>query len=482
MSSGSPRLNLKSIGLRLGLLYTLVFIVSSLGLMIELGDHLLDMAKNKDKELCSERLHYYQQLDLNQGRAALLATLKQDRATNAATGFAILLRDKTGRVLDLTVPNGWQARELLDFEPVNSAGDWHKLWKLNFRRHRSDFPNPDKVYYTSLPLDDETLIFFGFSQGRRDDYLEDLGEIFARYLIWAALLALVGGFFFSRRALAPIHDLTHTVKRVASGAVGARVELRSGNTELTELAMQFNTMLARIETLVTAMREALDNVAHELRTPLSRLRIGLERAATSDDIAVLQATLGDCAEETERMSSLITAIMDISAAEAGLLRLNYTEINLGRLLREIFDLFEYTAEDRQISLTADVAAGLTAWADPVRLRQMLVNLVDNALKYGRAGGQVGVTARETALGLSIAVADDGPGIEASEINRIFERLYRNDRSRSSKGLGLGLALVQAYAQAHGGSIGVNSPPGGGATFTLRLPSSRSASAPARKTT
>ncbi|OPZ58417.1 MAG: Alkaline phosphatase synthesis sensor protein PhoR [Deltaproteobacteria bacterium ADurb.Bin510] len=366
------------------------------------------------------------------------------------------------------MPVGWNPSELAALG-CPAPGFWGTLAKQGFKRHRSAQPRRDLLHYTCANLGGRARLIVGFSEGRRSDYLEDLVEIFNSYLIWALVLGLGGGILFSRRALAPLRDLTATVTEVAAGDVAARVPLRSGNTELNELVVQFNGMLARIEQLVVAMRDALDNVAHDLRTPLSCMRISIERALRTSDVALLKEALLDCAEETERIQAMVTATMNISEAESGLMQLEPDLIDLGALLTEIVELFEYASAERQVLIKLEVPEGLSVWADPVKLRQMLMNLVDNAIKYGRPGGRVGLAARPQEGGVVIEVSDDGPGITPQEIERIFERLYRGDASRCTRGLGLGLALVRAYAQAHGGSVRVVSSADFGSTFTLFLP-------------
>jgi signal transduction histidine kinase len=181
-------------------------------------------------------------------------------------------------------------------------------------------------------------------------------------------------------------------------------------------------------------------------------------------------------EESERVLTMLNTLMDISEAQAGLMKLQRRSVVLAELCRDLRELFEFVAEERQIALVIDVPAEIRCEADPARLRQVLVNLVDNGLKYTPPGGRVVVRARTAGPETAIFVEDNGPGIPPEELDRIWERLYRGDKSRSQRGLGLGLSLVKAITEAHGGRVEVESAPGAGAKFAVVLPAAATESA------
>jgi len=181
------------------------------------------------------------------------------------------------------------------------------------------------------------------------------------------------------------------------------------------------------------------------------------------------AALADCVEEADRVNDLLTTLLDISEAQTGTMRLSREAVSVPAAVDETIELYEDIAEDRGQSLTSRIPAGLEVDADRQRLRQVLANLVDNALKYTPRGGTVTIDAARTGGMVEIRVADTGVGISPADVPRVWERLYRADESRGEPGLGLGLSLVQAVVVAHGGSVDVSSHAGRGSTFTVRLP-------------
>ena len=202
---------------------------------------------------------------------------------------------------------------------------------------------------------------------------------------------------------------------------------------------------------------------------MTRLRGVAERALASHDVETQREALSTCLEESERILAMLDTLMDISEAETGTMRLTVTDVPLATLVEEVVSVYEDVAEDKQIAVRSTIDAGLTVAGDRDRLRQVLANLVDNAIKYTPSGGQVTVSARGDAGDVRIEVADTGIGIAAHDLPRIWERLYRGDQSRAERGLGLGLSLVRAIVLAHGGTVEVTTEPGRGSTFVVYLP-------------
>jgi signal transduction histidine kinase len=260
---------------------------------------------------------------------------------------------------------------------------------------------------------------------------------------------------------------------VRTGRLDARVSAREGGDALDALGRQVNAMLDRIESLVTAMHGALDAVAHDLRTPLMRLRVIAENALASEaDAEACRESLSDCLEEVERVRAMLDSLMDLSEAEAGMMTLRREAVPVRSLFEDTVSLFGDMAEERTIDLHIASPADHTVEGDLNRLRQVLANLVDNALKHTPPGGQVVLGSRADGDEVVLTVVDTGHGIPPGDLPRIWDRLFRGDRSRSERGLGLGLSLVRAIAEAHGGRVEAESAPGRGTRFTVHLPTHR----------
>jgi signal transduction histidine kinase len=298
--------------------------------------------------------------------------------------------------------------------------------------------------------------------------LEQFRFVFGMAMVAVVVLGWAGGTWLTHRALRPLRQLTATARDIVeTGRMDARVPSRPAQDELDELVHLFNRVLEKNEVLIRGMRDALDNVAHDLRTPLTRLGGTAEQAlSTPDDARVLREALGDVLEESERVQVMLRTLMDISEAETGTMRLDRTRFPAGELVEQVVDLYRIVAEEKGVQLDQRVAPGCQVDGDRVRLQQALANLVDNALKYTPPGGRVEVRAEAAGARVLLTVADTGMGITEEDKPRIWQRLYRGDKSRSEKGLGLGLSLVKAIVQAHGGQVEVVSRVGHGSEFRV----------------
>jgi heavy metal sensor kinase len=308
-----------------------------------------------------------------------------------------------------------------------------------------------------------------------------LAQILRGFLLTLAIVLLCGGpigWFMARRALRGVKAVTRTADEITHGAFERRVPVGTQGDELDHLARTFNTMLDRIQALIIGMRDMADNLAHDLRSPLARIRASAEMSLSNGEAngegngetrAARESLAVNTIEECDRLLAMINTTLDIAEADSGAAKLNLSRVDLAEIVRGACELFQTVAEDSHINLITDVTENGHIQGDRQRLQRAIANLLDNALKYTPAGGEIRVALHEHGTQIVLTIADTGAGISADDLPRIFQRFYRGDRSRSQQGIGLGLNLALAFVRAHGGDITVSSTQGAGSTFTLVLP-------------
>jgi two-component system, OmpR family, sensor kinase len=286
------------------------------------------------------------------------------------------------------------------------------------------------------------------------------------------LLAGVAGWLFARRALAPVARMTAIAAGVGIESLEERVPVPPGHDELSGLASTLNRMLDRLEEGVRAKRRLVADASHELQTPLAVMRTELDVSLASDSLPPEAVDVLESArEETDSMARIVRNLLTLARFDEGTLRLLRQRVELRALATEVVESLSTLAREDEV--TVEVTGDATdAQVDPEYLRVLLVNLVENAIKYSGRGSSVTVDTRRTERGIVLTVADTGPGIPASALPLLFERFYRVESARSSSsGSGLGLAISREIAEAHGGTLTVESELGRGSRFTLLLPAS-----------
>jgi len=294
---------------------------------------------------------------------------------------------------------------------------------------------------------------------------------FFQWLILSGLMGIAAGIWMSRTLTAPLNRLTEAARALGKHDLSRRVSIK-GSQEIVELGQTFNQMAQELEHAEELRQTLLADVSHELRTPLTALE-GSLRASLDQVYELNEERLARLYSQTRHLSRLVEDLRVVAQAEARRLPLHLQALNLPQLIHETVELFSYQAEETKITLTCHLKSDLPAiQADQGRFRQVLHNLLANALRHTPTGGSVTISARQLHEHVEIAIADSGEGISPQQLPHIFDRFYRTDkaRSRDRGGTGLGLAIVKAIIEAHHGQVAAKSEGvGKGSTFLLELP-------------
>lgn len=335
----------------------------------------------------------------------------------------------------------------------------------------------NKVRVITKRAVDGNVIQVGTTLRDNNLLLEKYRETFGTAL---SILLICGGFvgwLMARRAMSGVQRVSRAAARIDKNDLDLRVAVGNEGQEIDDLARAFNEMLARIEKLVRELKDVSDNIAHDLRSPITRIRGIAETTLTGKQgIREYQEMAAAVVGESDRLVEMINTMLEIAQTDSGVTELSMKPVDMRHIIDDAADLFLPLAEDKNLDLETSVtSAPLIVLGDRAKMQRIIANLLDNAIKFTPAGGKVMVAARADDEKATITVEDTGPGIPAHDLPHIFGRFYRCDKSRSTPGNGLGLSLALALVHAHGGDITVSSSPGTGTTFTVSLPLSTSPS-------
>ena len=327
----------------------------------------------------------------------------------------------------------------------------------------------DKARMITAIIGADTVFQIGESLEEVDDYLDIFLQLFSILIVILIVVSAIIGWLLARRATVDMAEVTEAAEEISNGSYDRRVQVKGQFKEIERLGTTFNHMLDRIQILLSSMKEINDNIAHDLRSPLARIRgiaeMNLLKEKSIDDYKEMAAST---IEECDTLIGMINTMLDITEAEAGVNGAETEEFELVALIREACELFRPITEEKKINLKTDLPESLILKSDRKKMQRIVTNLLENAIKYTPASGTVAVSAAAQNGEIRIDFEDTGMGISESDLPHIFERFYRCDRSRSQGGVGLGLSLVKAYTESIKGTIQVESTLNQGSVFALRF--------------
>lgn len=373
------------------------------------------------------------------GIAGLVAAIDEDLATGETHGEAILLVDRNGRRA---------AGNIAAWPPtLRPPADW-----VEMRLYPERSTQPTLYALRVLRLRGGEMLLLGANVEDREHMRASLVEALIGALVLAIPLGLIAGVLLLRVSERQARHVRDVAGRIAAGDFSHRVDEGAEGEEFALLASAINIMLERIEELVEQLRLVTDSLAHDLRSPLTRMRANIERAAGYADAEPEQQALEAISVDIDRILRLISATLEISRAEAGVGRHQFAEFDIAELLEDIGEIYLPVAEEQGVALSAGEAPSLLYRGNRQLIGRSLANLVDNALKYGASGGEIVLGAAQTAKGIDLTVADRGPGIPPELRDDAVGKYRRLEEARTTEGSGLGLAMVRAVARHHGGDI------------------------------
>jgi signal transduction histidine kinase len=432
---------------RLAGLYLAVFVLSVLGVLLLVYWMSADFVERQTEATLDAEITGLAEQYAQRGLSGLVQIVAARSAGDRGDGMLYLVTNSDNRPLAGNI-TGWP------------SGEFARSGSLSFR-----FEVPVNGHIETHPATGKLFVIpdgYRLLVGRDISDAAAYRERIKLTLLWSGLVALgiglAGGTLMSRNMLRRVEQVNRTAERVMAGNLSDRVPRRGSNDEFDQLAANLNGMLDQIERLMSGMREVTDNVAHDLKTPLARLRARLELALIGPENSAAQVeAIRVAIEEADRLLATFNALLSIAEAEAGARREPTELLDLGEIARAATELYEPVAEQQGFALRLDAEPGIAIRGDRHLLSQAIANLLDNALKYGGNGdgGEIRVSARRSEGRAVLEICDRGPGIPLTERDTVFDRFVRLEPSRSTPGNGLGLSMVRAVARRHDATVALD---------------------------
>ncbi|MBV8061745.1 MAG: HAMP domain-containing protein [Alphaproteobacteria bacterium] len=396
----------------------------------------------------------------------MLASLLNEIYAPAKNGRFIRIRRGDGRTLYISPPpfdESFQPEEI----PTPPSS------RIVITQHLSG-KGDAHFYVVDMPVTVNGVAYMvevGASTSSIDSILNKLTRTLIYGLPVILMISILGGMFLSRRALKPVEEVRAAAEKITYTNLNQRLPVERTDDALESLTLTLNQMLDRLDHAYQQASRFTADASHELRTPLTILRSELEAWQRPSRAAPTHKQIGSLLEEVERLSGIVEALSSIARLDAGEAKMAHDKFDLAQITRACVEQMSLLAEDKHIAISLQASEPVAADGDANRMKQVIVNLIDNAIKYTQDGGEIHIQVAARHGRALLRVKDNGMGIAADALPHIFERFYRADkvRTRSTQGTGLGLAIVKSICQAHAGQVYADSTEGGGTTMTVELP-------------
>ena len=446
---------------RLALSYTLLFGVLSLGAFLLVYVHIAHNLNQQTDDRLRATIRELIKTREEGGRAGLQEEFSIESSATGRERVFFRLLDPGGKAIISSDLSSWKTENHF---PVSFPESGNQINRLHISGHKY----PTRII--TARLKDGFFLQAGVADDK-DKVLESYRETFSTVFLLILVLGGIGAHLIAHRAMGGVREVTEAAARIAAGDLDQPISSGNRGEEIEALAAMFNTMQKRISGLISELKGVINNVAHDLRMPITRMRGVAETTLTRDaDRTAYRDMAVTVIEESDRLVGQINTILELAEIDAGLKVMTMEQVDLARIVNMAIELYQPTAEDREISLTVQIQKQPFFVTGNVNsLQRLLANLLDNAVKFTPACGKITITLTSEGKYALLSVTDNGPGIPQKDRERIFDRFYRGDASRSISGNGLGLALVRSIAEKHNGSVTVNSDGENGSCFVVQIP-------------
>lgn len=447
---------------RLTILYTLTFTLLAIISFSVFYYQIYSVTMERMDEELMEETAYYSEYLARLGLVSLKKKLIEETASENPEEEFYRLIDFKGNVLDASDMSPWN--------PVDKTAivEEFKNSKISYKFRTITQPEEDhKARMISAVIGPDTILQKGESLEEAREYLEIFRNLFSILTGFLITASAIIGWYLAKRALTDMADVTQAAEEIAQGSYDRRVEIKGRYREIERLGTTFNKMLDRIQILLRSMKEINDNIAHDLRSPLARIR-GIAEMTLTDEKSIndYKEMAINTIEECDSLIDMINTMLDITEAEAGVNGTTDEDFDVVSIVSDACELFRPIADQNGIELTYSLPEALPFQGSKKKMQRIVTNILENAIKYTPEQGRVALSATAENGKIQIIFNDTGVGISADDLPHIFERFYRCDRSRPQGGVGLGLCLAKAYTEAMNGFINVTSAVNKGSTFTL----------------